>query len=132
MKSNDCVPLVNDILVAKDGSYLKEIFICRNEIKQAILSSIAMSRSQLRLMMMIEVMFSFLISCILGGSLGLWLNKLVEKLLFGLGICINNNIDISKCLILILGVFVLLSLTSIVPMLRLRKIDVVEQIKNEG
>ncbi|MBE6048416.1 MAG: ABC transporter permease [Clostridium sp.] len=98
----------------------------------AILSSIAMSRSQLRLMMMIEVMFSFLISCILGGSLGLWLNKLVEKLLFGLGICINNNIDISKCLILILGVFVLLSLTSIVPMLRLRKIDVVEQIKNEG
>jgi len=45
MKSNDCVPLVNDILVAKDGSYLKEIFICRNEIKQAILSSIAIFRA---------------------------------------------------------------------------------------
>ena len=45
MKSNDCVPLVNDILVAKDGSYLKEIFICKNEIKQAILSSIAIFRA---------------------------------------------------------------------------------------
>jgi len=44
MKSNDCVPLKNDILVAKDGSYLKEIFICNEEIKQAILSSIAIFR----------------------------------------------------------------------------------------
>ena len=28
MKRNDCVPLNKDILVAKDGSYLKEIFLC--------------------------------------------------------------------------------------------------------
>ena len=45
MKNNDCVPLKNDILVAKDGSYLKEIFICCEEIKQAVLSSIAIFRS---------------------------------------------------------------------------------------
>ena len=45
MKANDCVPLKNDILVAKDGSYLKEIFICSEEIQQAILSSIAIFRS---------------------------------------------------------------------------------------
>lgn len=44
MKANDCVPLKNDILVAKDGSYLKEIFICNEEIKQALLSSIAIFR----------------------------------------------------------------------------------------
>ena len=44
MKSNDCVPLKDDILVAKDGSYLKEIFICNEETKQAILSSIAIFR----------------------------------------------------------------------------------------
>lgn len=34
MLANDCVPQVNDILVAKDGSYLKEIFMpadCRIE-----------------------------------------------------------------------------------------------------
>ena len=45
MKKNDCIPLFNDILVAKDGSYLKEIFICKEEKKQAILSSIAIFRS---------------------------------------------------------------------------------------
>lgn len=44
MVSGDCVPKTNDILVAKDGSYLKNIFICKKEIKQAILSSIAIFR----------------------------------------------------------------------------------------
>lgn len=44
MKQNDCVPLINDILVAKDGSYLKEIFICNEEKDEAILSSIAIFR----------------------------------------------------------------------------------------
>ena len=44
MKKSDCVPLVNDILVAKDGSYLKEIFICSEQRDEAILSSIAIFR----------------------------------------------------------------------------------------
>lgn len=44
MQKNDCVPLLNDILVAKDGSYLKEIFICSEEKNEAILSSIAIFR----------------------------------------------------------------------------------------
>ena len=44
MVANDCVPQVDDILVAKDGSYLKEIFICNEQRKLAILSSIAIFR----------------------------------------------------------------------------------------
>ena len=44
MNKNDCVPLLNDILVAKDGSYLKEIFICSEQKDEAILSSIAIFR----------------------------------------------------------------------------------------
>ena len=44
MQKNDCVPRLNDILVAKDGSYLKEIFICSEERDEAILSSIAIFR----------------------------------------------------------------------------------------
>ena len=44
MRKNDCVPRLNDILVAKDGSYLKEIFICSEEKEEAILSSIAIFR----------------------------------------------------------------------------------------
>ena len=44
MIANDCVPQVDDILVAKDGSYLKEIFICNEQRELAILSSIAIFR----------------------------------------------------------------------------------------
>ena len=44
MVANDCVPQVDDILVAKDGSYLKEIFICNEQREMAILSSIAIFR----------------------------------------------------------------------------------------
>ena len=51
MKKNDCVPLVNDILVAKDGSYLKEIFICSEQKNEAILSSIAIFRPDTSIIM---------------------------------------------------------------------------------
>lgn len=44
MRQSDCVPLLDDILVAKDGSYLKEIFICSEKKDEAILSSIAIFR----------------------------------------------------------------------------------------
>ena len=44
MVKNDCVPKVNDVLIAKDGSYLKHIFVTREEKKEAILSSIAIFR----------------------------------------------------------------------------------------
>lgn len=44
MVASDCVPQVDDILVAKDGSYLKEIFICNKQRQLAILSSIAIFR----------------------------------------------------------------------------------------
>ena len=44
MEKNGCVPQKNDILVAKDGSYLKQIFICKETKKDAILSSIAIFR----------------------------------------------------------------------------------------
>ena len=48
MLANDCVPRVDDILVAKDGSYLKEIFITDEQREEAILSSIAIFRPDTR------------------------------------------------------------------------------------
>ncbi len=44
MKSSGCVPKMGDVLVAKDGSYLKEIFVCSETKDEAILSSIAIFR----------------------------------------------------------------------------------------
>ena len=44
MKASGCVPQAGDVLVAKDGSYLKEIFVCEESRDEAILSSIAIFR----------------------------------------------------------------------------------------
>ena len=41
---NDCKPLKNDVLIAKDGSYLKHTFVVQEEIDFVILSSIAILR----------------------------------------------------------------------------------------
>ena len=49
MVHQDCVPKKFDILVAKDGSYLKEIFVNEEENKKAILSSIAIFRPNMEL-----------------------------------------------------------------------------------
>ncbi len=43
----DCKPLQNDVLIAKDGSYLKHVFVIKNEIDQAVLSSIGILRPNL-------------------------------------------------------------------------------------
>ena len=39
--ANGCKPNVNDVLVAKDGSYLKTAFVLTEDIEQSLLSSIA-------------------------------------------------------------------------------------------
>ena len=44
LEKGDCKPLKNDILIAKDGSYLKHVFVCREERDEVILSSIAILR----------------------------------------------------------------------------------------
>lgn len=44
---NDCKPLFNDVLIAKDGSFLKHIFVVKKEIDMVILSSIAILRPKL-------------------------------------------------------------------------------------
>ena len=45
---SDCKPLVNDLVIAKDGSYLKYVFVIKEEIDQAILSSIGILRPNLK------------------------------------------------------------------------------------
>lgn len=44
LKQSGCVPQKGDVLVAKDGSYLKQIFVCKESKDEAILSSIAIFR----------------------------------------------------------------------------------------
>ena len=44
LEAAGCKPMLNDVLVAKDGSYFKKIFVHQSEAPQAILSSIAIVR----------------------------------------------------------------------------------------
>lgn len=44
LKKADCRPLKDDILIAKDGSYLKYVFKCDEDLNACILSSIAILR----------------------------------------------------------------------------------------
>ncbi len=44
---SDCKPLLNDLLIAKDGSYLKHVFVIKKELKQVVLSSIGILRPNL-------------------------------------------------------------------------------------
>lgn len=41
---DDCRPLKNDILIAKDGSYLKHVFVAQKDMDVVLLSSIAILR----------------------------------------------------------------------------------------
>lgn len=47
VKKSGCVPEKNDVLIAKDGSYLKHIFVIKKEKEEAILSSIGILRPDL-------------------------------------------------------------------------------------
>jgi len=46
---NDCKMVKNDVLIAKDGSYLKHCFVVENDIDVSLLSSIAMLRPNERI-----------------------------------------------------------------------------------
>lgn len=49
LKKNGCQPLKNDVLIAKDGSYLKHIFVMEDDLDLVTLSSIAILRPNLRI-----------------------------------------------------------------------------------
>lgn len=44
LRKNDCIPLKNDVLIAKDGSYFYYGFVIKEQKEQAVLSSIAILR----------------------------------------------------------------------------------------
>lgn len=48
LAKSDCKPLKNDVLIAKDGSYLKHVFVWNHDYEVVILSSIAILRPNLK------------------------------------------------------------------------------------
>ena len=97
----------------------------------AVLYSVAMSKRQLRTMIASEVSGSFLLGCLFGTVYGLWSSTITRELMYSMGFCIESSPDYPM-LALIVGIaFAALSLTSLVPISKIGKIDVVKQIKYE-
>ena len=51
LEKSDCKPLKGDVLIAKDGSYLKHVFVWEDDFDVVILSSIAILRPNLKKIM---------------------------------------------------------------------------------
>lgn len=97
----------------------------------AILYSVAMNKSQLRKMIFLESIGTFLIGCILGGWLGVMLLPILETCTKSIGIVYTMKIDFSALFSTLGLIFFILMLTSISPILKVGKIDIVQEIKYE-
>lgn len=58
VKSN-CRPQINDVLIAKDGSYLKKVFVVEKEPEYVVLSSIGIFRPNTELINPYYLMYYF-------------------------------------------------------------------------
>ena len=97
----------------------------------AVLYSTAMSKKQLKRLILIETFLSFGIAIITATGIGYVLSKILEQLLNGMYLSMKleyNFADISK---LVIGVLIIMLLTTINPRRKIKKMNVVDEIKYE-
>lgn len=97
----------------------------------AVLYSTSMSKKQLKIMVLFEVFGTFASGCTIGTLLSLWLCKLLQQVLFAMGICVDITIRYKELGIAILAVFLVLSLTAVSPMKKISKIKIIDELKYE-
>ena len=97
----------------------------------AVLNSVCMSKSQLRKMLVIESITSNIIACIFGLIVSIVSLKLMNKLMYGIKMYENFVYNYKLGFIVMGLVLFVLLLTVIVPIRKMKKINVVEAIKYE-
>ncbi|OPZ87453.1 MAG: FtsX-like permease family protein [Firmicutes bacterium ADurb.Bin419] len=97
----------------------------------AVLISVALSVKQMRRVMINEVLFNALIGAILGTIDGLLLCVFLEQIMYAIGIAVPIIVDPQKVGMLFGFVVLLILLTAVLPIMNLRKLDIIEEIKNE-
>lgn len=105
-------------------------FIQRRK-EYAVLYSVSMSKAQLNTMIFFEVMNSYLIGCGFGLLLSLWLSNLLQGLLSSIGVYLQFSFQWLQILSVVGIIFIILLLTALIPMFKISKMNVVEQIKYE-
>lgn len=124
--------LVLSILLSAIGLVNNQVigFIQRKR-EYAVLYSVSMSKAQLNTMIFFEIMCSFLIGCISGLALSIWMGKLLGVLLSSIGIYLEFNFQWANILTVVGAIFVILILTAIIPMFKILRMNVIQEIKYE-
>lgn len=97
----------------------------------AVLNSICMSKKQLNKMLLIENITSNLVACITGFIVSIISVILMGRVMNGIKMYINLGFNYKIGLIIIGIIFTILLITVIVPIRKLKKINIVESIKYE-
>ena len=105
-------------------------FMQRNR-EIAVLNSTCMNRAQIRKMLIAETIMYTLISCIISLEIGYLSTGILDVILKGMSIYVEMVYDWNKVFKFMGIVFILNLLTTIIPIKRLRKVNIVEEIKYE-
>lgn len=97
----------------------------------AVLNSTCMSRKQINKMMAFETILSNLISCSIAILAGFLATGIVDKFMQGLSLYVDISFDLISALKFVGIIYIILLLTLIIPSKRLRKMNIVNEIKYE-
>ena len=115
------VGLINNGLVA---------FVQRKK-NFAVLNSTCMTKSQLYKMTLEENIISFIISAVSGICLSIILNIYMNKTLTGMSMFIDMVFETKGIILLLMVIFILTIIETLVPIIKIRKLDLVKEIKYE-
>lgn len=97
----------------------------------AVLNSTCMSKNQINNMMAFEIILSNLISCSIAVLAGFLATGIVDKFMQGLSLYVDISFDFISTLKFVGIIYIILLLTLIIPSKRLRKMNIVNEIKYE-
>ena len=97
----------------------------------AVLNSICMTKKQIYKMAIVENILSFIIAVVPGMIFGLIINIYMEKTTAGMDMFINTVFEIKGVLVLLGIILSLTVVETIVPIRKIKKMDLVKEIKYE-
>lgn len=121
------------------GIILSFIGIVNNQIigymqrkrELAVLYSTAMSKKQLKRLLLIETFLSFGIAVTTATGIGYVLSKILEQLLNGMYLSMQLEYNFTDIAGLVIGILIIMLFTTLSPRRKIKKMNVVDEIKYE-
>lgn len=97
----------------------------------AVLNSTCMSKSQLKKMLRVETILANAVACLVAIVVGFTITGIIETFMQGLSLYVDIIFDWSVAFKFVCIVFVILLLTLVIPIKRLKKMKIIDEIKYE-